>query len=168
MMSPHLPKSARTGRPVADDRKTVNGILFVKIIGCRWTEMPEKYGSKSTAHRRLQNWQQRRIWKKILSAATGQQAATAKGISRLVISSGQKRRSIIGYNGLFNRISGTKIHVTAEQNGLPIYVVIGPASSHDSTRFTDVMDDGVSEYLDGGTPGRLRSVMQTGAMMQSS
>ena len=31
--------------------------------------MPEKYGSKSTAHRRLQNWQQRKVWKNILSGA---------------------------------------------------------------------------------------------------
>ena len=31
--------------------------------------MPEKYGSKSTAHRRLQNWQQRKVWKNILPGA---------------------------------------------------------------------------------------------------
>jgi len=31
--------------------------------------MPEKYGTKSTAHLRLQTWQQRGIWKKILSCA---------------------------------------------------------------------------------------------------
>jgi len=69
MMEPHLPKPARTGRPRAEDRKTINGILFVGITGCRWTEMPERYGSKSTAHRRLQNWQQKGIWQKILSCA---------------------------------------------------------------------------------------------------
>ena len=69
MISPHLPKPARTGRPRADDRKTVNGILFVGITGCRWTGMSQRYGSKSTAHRRLQNWQRRGIWKNILSAA---------------------------------------------------------------------------------------------------
>jgi len=56
MIKPHLPKPARTGRPRAEDRKTINGILFVGITGCRWTEMPERYGTKSTAHRRLQNW----------------------------------------------------------------------------------------------------------------
>ena len=69
MISPHLPKPARTGRPRADDRNTVNEILFVGITGCRWTEMPQMYDSKSTAHRRLQSWQQQGIWKKILSAA---------------------------------------------------------------------------------------------------
>ncbi|PIW34464.1 MAG: hypothetical protein COW26_07135 [Nitrosopumilales archaeon CG15_BIG_FIL_POST_REV_8_21_14_020_33_23] len=29
--------------------------------------MPKRYSSKSTAHSRLQNWQQKRVWQKILS-----------------------------------------------------------------------------------------------------
>jgi len=69
VISKHLPKPARTGRPRSDDKKTINGILYVLITGCRWSEMPEKYGTKSTAHLRLQTWQQRGIWKKILSCA---------------------------------------------------------------------------------------------------
>jgi len=64
----HLPKPARTGRPRCDDRTTINGILFVLTVGCRWEELPEKYGSKSTAHLRLQDWQQKGVWKKILSS----------------------------------------------------------------------------------------------------
>jgi len=63
----HLPKPAKTGRPRCDDRTTINGILFVLTVGCRWEELPKMYGSKSTAHLRLQNWQQKGIWKKILS-----------------------------------------------------------------------------------------------------
>ena len=69
MMKSHLPKPAKTGRPRADDRTTINGILHVLTTGCRWREMPERYGSKSTAHLRLQKWQQKGIWKKILSSA---------------------------------------------------------------------------------------------------
>lgn len=63
MIQKHLPPPARTGRPRCDDRTTINGIMFVLVTGCRWEEMPKRYGSKSTAHRRLQNWQQRGIWK---------------------------------------------------------------------------------------------------------
>lgn len=63
----HLPKPARTGRPRCDDRTTINGIIYVLISGCRWSEMPKRYGSKSTVHLRLQNWQQKGIWKNILS-----------------------------------------------------------------------------------------------------
>ena len=38
------------GRPRCNDRITINGILFVLSVGCRWEEMPAQYGSKSTAH----------------------------------------------------------------------------------------------------------------------
>ena len=67
MIESHLPKPAKTGRPRANDRMILNGIMFVLITGCRWTELPARYGSKSTAHRRFQNLQQKRVWQKILS-----------------------------------------------------------------------------------------------------
>ena len=63
----YLPKPAKTGRPRCDDRTTVNGILFVLTTGCRWADMPDKYGSKSTAHLRFSELQKKGIWKKILS-----------------------------------------------------------------------------------------------------
>ena len=63
----HLPKPAKTGRPRCNDRITINEILFVLSVGCRWEEMPVQYGSKSTAHLRFSELQQKGIWKKILS-----------------------------------------------------------------------------------------------------
>ncbi len=63
----HIPKPARTGRPRSNDRMILNGIIYVLITGCRWSEMPEKYGTKSTAHLRFQTLQEQGIWKKILT-----------------------------------------------------------------------------------------------------
>jgi len=68
-IKPHLPKPARTGRPRCSDRTTINAILFVLVTGCRWIELPARYGSKSTAHRRFQDMQQKGIWKNILASA---------------------------------------------------------------------------------------------------
>ena len=47
---------------------------------------------------------------------------------------------MIGYDG-FKRITGTKVHVATEQNGLPVSIIIGPANNHDSTRLVDVMEN---------------------------
>jgi len=69
MIKTHILKPAKTGRPKCDDRTTINGIMFVLVTGCRWREIPERYGSKSTAYLRLQTLQQRGIWKKIISSA---------------------------------------------------------------------------------------------------
>ncbi|PBO86048.1 MAG: hypothetical protein COA77_00485 [Thaumarchaeota archaeon] len=65
-IKPHLPKPSTTGRPKADDRTTINAIIFVLITGCKWIDLPVKYGYKSSAHRRFQDFQQKEIWKKIL------------------------------------------------------------------------------------------------------
>jgi len=39
----------RMGRPRADDRKVLNGILYVLRTGCRWKDMPREYGAYVTA-----------------------------------------------------------------------------------------------------------------------
>ena len=68
-MSQHIPKPAHTGRPRSNDRMILNGIIYVLISGCRWGEMPKRYGDDSTANLRLRKWQQKGIWKKILRCA---------------------------------------------------------------------------------------------------
>jgi transposase len=69
MLEQHIPKPAHTGRPRSNDRMITNGIIYVLISGCRWSEMPRKYGDDSTANLRLRKWQEFGVWKKILSCA---------------------------------------------------------------------------------------------------
>lgn len=57
-----LPPPQRMGRPRADDRQTVNGICFVLRTGCRWADLPTKYGSPATCHRRLSQWMRDGTW----------------------------------------------------------------------------------------------------------
>jgi transposase len=63
--APLLPPPARTGRPRADDRRTLHGILDVLTTGCRWQDMPRQYGSPVPCWRRLARWQRDGTWKKV-------------------------------------------------------------------------------------------------------
>ncbi len=63
-----LPPQPITGRKRADDRKVINGILFVLINGCRWGDMPSNYGSHVTAWRRLKRWSEEGIWNEIMES----------------------------------------------------------------------------------------------------
>jgi transposase len=65
LIEPLLPGRKRRGRPRADDRRTLNGILWVLRSGARWKDLPPRYGSKSTCHRRLNQWQGQGVWEKI-------------------------------------------------------------------------------------------------------
>lgn len=68
-IQPLLPPPARTGRPRADDRRTVEGILYVLITGCRWQDLPREYGAPTTVWRRLKRWGEGGIWERIWRAA---------------------------------------------------------------------------------------------------
>jgi transposase len=70
-IEPLLPPKANTGRRRADDRMTINGILYVLTTGCRWMDMPKRYGDDSTANRRLKQWEKKGVWKRIMDAILG-------------------------------------------------------------------------------------------------
>jgi transposase len=78
MIVPFLPPKANEGRPRADDRAIINGILFVLITGCRWIDVPRMYGDDSTMNRRLKNWEKLGVWKGIMNAITSYEYADGR------------------------------------------------------------------------------------------
>ena len=78
IISSLLPKQdqSKGGRPRADDRKTLDGILWVLKTGAQWNELPSRYGAYATAWRRLKAWEEdgtwERIWQRMLSLLSKQ------------------------------------------------------------------------------------------------
>ena len=64
-IQPLLPAPRREGRPRADDRRTLEGILYVLRTGCRWSDLPEEYGSGVTCWRRLTQWEADGTWDRV-------------------------------------------------------------------------------------------------------
>lgn len=63
ILKPLMPVRAKTGRPRNDDRKTINGILYVLSTGCRWRDLPpERYGSGKTCWLRFTEWRDTGFW----------------------------------------------------------------------------------------------------------
>jgi transposase len=67
VIAPLLPKQdqKRGGRPRANDRKTLEGILWILKTGAQWSELPTHYGSYVTCWRRLKAWEEDGTWEKI-------------------------------------------------------------------------------------------------------
>ena len=57
-LEPLLPPRRMRGRPRADDRRTLNGILYVLRTGCCWEDVPREYGSSTTCWRKLRAWEE--------------------------------------------------------------------------------------------------------------
>jgi transposase len=48
-------EARRGGRPRADDRLMLNGILWVPCSGAAWRDMPERFGPWSTVYQRFRD-----------------------------------------------------------------------------------------------------------------
>ncbi len=82
-IQPLIPKQAGPGKPRADDRETLNAILYVMSTGCRWDDLSKtQYAhSYTTAWRRLKRWEEDGTWKRILDSLVSK--GYALGIVRM-------------------------------------------------------------------------------------
>ncbi|CAL9278932.1 hypothetical protein SUDANB51_08090 [Streptomyces sp. enrichment culture] len=60
--------SGTRGRKRIDDRKTLQGVLFVLYTGIQWEYLPQelRFGSGPTCWRRLAEWQEAGVWEELL------------------------------------------------------------------------------------------------------
>src|SRR6266581_3860456 len=62
------PRRDGRGRPWKDRRAVLNGILWVLRTGAPWADVPERYPSFQTCHRRFQQWVRSGVMTKIMTA----------------------------------------------------------------------------------------------------
>ena len=63
---PVHPPSPKGGAPRCDDRKCLEGILYVLRSGCSWQLMPKEFGaSGTTCWRRLAEWTKADVWDQV-------------------------------------------------------------------------------------------------------
>jgi len=65
---PDLPRTTKGGRPWADNRRVLEGILWILRTGARWRDLPAEYPSPSTCWRRLKRWEEEDVWLSIWRA----------------------------------------------------------------------------------------------------
>ena len=63
-----IPRRDGRGRPWKDRRAVLNGILWVLRTGAPWADVPERYPSYQTCHRRFQQWVRSGIMRGVLDA----------------------------------------------------------------------------------------------------
>jgi transposase len=79
VIEPLIPRQKPgAGRKRADNRKTLNGMLYVLKSGCAWEDLPGEYGSDTTYWRRLDEWSEDGTWERIWRALLSQRDDVGK------------------------------------------------------------------------------------------
>jgi transposase len=87
MVAPLLPelrpRSELRGRPLANTRAVLNGVLWVMYSGASWSTLPRKYPSYQTCHRRFKAWHDSGVLARVMQQLFG---AASEGLYTLMTS----------------------------------------------------------------------------------
>ena len=142
---PLLPQVKRNprypGRPRLDDRKVLNGILFVLYTGIRWEFLPQElgYGSGMTCWRRLRDWNEAGVWQRLheLLLAELRGAGLLDFTCAAVDSShlrAMKGGPATGPSPVDRAKAGSKHHLIVEAHGIPLAAITTGGNRNDVTQ----------------------------------
>jgi transposase len=67
LVGPLLPSErGRWARPARDNRRFLNGMLYVLRVGCPWRDMHERYGKWKSVYVRFRRWAEQGVWDALL------------------------------------------------------------------------------------------------------
>ncbi len=146
-----IPKK-KPGRPRADDRRILNGLIYLARTGCQWCALPREFGPKSTVYERFREWLSQgcleKVWVFLLEKYDGTigiawEWCAADGC---IIKAPLGKRGIegeseaTGSNPTDRGKSGSKRHLLTDQKGIPLSVVVSGANRHDMKKLDDLLE----------------------------
>jgi transposase len=78
-IKPMLPNKPR-GIPRVNDRRVLNGIVWVLGSGAPWRDLPEAFGPYTTCYNRFVRWRRAGVWSRIIDALAAAHDATVQMI----------------------------------------------------------------------------------------
>jgi transposase len=74
LLLPELrPRTELRGRPLANTRSVLNGVLWVIYSGATWSAMPRRYPSYQTCHRRFKTWHDEGVLRLVMADLFGEE-----------------------------------------------------------------------------------------------
>jgi transposase len=130
------------GRPWQDTRAVLSGVFWVLRTGAPWHDLPSRYPSYQTCHRRFQQWQRSGLLTGLLQKLAEDLRDRGKlDLSESFIdasfSGGEKRGSSVGPT---KRGKGSKIMAIADGHGFPLSVYVASASPHETKLIEPTLD----------------------------
>jgi len=138
-----LPKKEHpAGRPEIDNRKALNGIIFILHTGAQWNMLPEKYGNYKTVHGKFIKWCRFGVFQKIMLKAREfyrRRNGSSNWFAFDVMIKKAPFANFAGKNPTDRAKHGIKYSLLTDRKGAPLFFDIAPANVHDSKLFIPVL-----------------------------
>ena len=119
-------RTGHRGRPRKDDRKMLNGMLWIVHSGAQWRELPEVYGPWQSVYARFAKWRENLSLDstciKVHESANGGGKTADKAIGRT--------------KGGLN----TKLHTIVDGLGNPVEFMLSAGNDHDSVHAVELLE----------------------------
>ena len=132
-IKPMLPNKPR-GVPRVDDRRTLNGILWVLRSGAPWRDLPKNFGPYTTCYNRFVRWRRAGVWGQLMNALTAGHDVAVQMIDTSIVRVHQHGACIAGNSEQLRSRGGltTKIHAVVDTSGLPVRLALTTGETHDN------------------------------------
>ncbi|MCH1915396.1 IS5 family transposase [Leptospira noguchii] len=136
------PKGGRNRVPT---RVVMAGIIYRMKTGCQWRAIPNEFGSGQTCHRRFQEWERARIFKKIYKSIlkyydVKNQIAWDWASMDSAMVKAPKGGALTGKNPTDRAKLGVKRHILTDGNGIPLAITLTGANVHDKHGVKDTLN----------------------------
>jgi len=119
-----------------DDRRVLNGILWVLGSGASWRDLPGNFGPYTTCYNRFVRWRRAGVWDQVMDALSVPHDTAVQMIDTSIVRVHQHGASIAdNTEQLMGRSRGgltTKIHACVDRKGLPVRVALTTGEAHDN------------------------------------
>jgi transposase len=158
-LEPMVPKSeAKTGRPPADRRLMLDGLLWILRTGAPWRDLAERFGPWQTVYHYFSLWRRDGVINQILLSLQIRMDRKRKidwdlwaidgSVARAARCAGGAAKSSLLHRDepadhALGRSRGgftSKFHLVVDSNGLPLTVAVSAGQRHDSKLLEEVMD----------------------------
>jgi transposase len=129
-IKPMLPNKPR-GVPRVNDRRVLNGILWVLRSGAPCRDLPQEFGPYTTCYNRFVRWRRAGVWSRIMDALASAHDSAVQVIDTSIVRVHQHAACSARNMGRSRGGLTSKIHAVVDSSGLPVRVALTTGEAHD-------------------------------------
>ena len=149
-------RSGKRGRPWAEHRQTISGILWILKTGSPWRDLPEEFGKWQTVYNRFRRWIDEGLWERIYQRLLQRAKCNSKvnfdlwcvdgsvvrahRCASVMVPQSEENDELLALGRSRGGYS-TKIHLMADAFGNVLSVTLTPGQTHESTEFETLVSN---------------------------